>query len=122
MNEKRIKTINDALASAFHNVMKEENRAPLIPCDTKSKFSVTSGLTEALSAIERLASLTNTSYAFAALRGLQQNGRQVKHLKQQVNEGADAAEEASKAAQKAAENSKYAALNVQVFRVLGHNG
>ncbi|KAG8341132.1 hypothetical protein ERJ75_000303700 [Trypanosoma vivax] len=122
MSEKRIKTISDALVSTFHNVTKEENRAPLIPCDTKSKFSVTSDLTEALSAIERLASLTNTSYAFAALRELQQNGRQVKHLAQQAKENADAAEQACRAAQKAAEDSKCAPLYLQPFRVLGHNG
>ncbi|KAH8619418.1 hypothetical protein ERJ75_000168100 [Trypanosoma vivax] len=35
MNEKRIKTINDALVSAYHNVTKEENRAPLIPATQK---------------------------------------------------------------------------------------
>ncbi|KAG8340335.1 hypothetical protein TRVL_08839 [Trypanosoma vivax] len=114
VNEKRIKTINDALFSAYRNVTKEENRAPLVPCDTKSKFSVTSDLTETLSAIERLASLTNTSYAFAALRGLQQNGRQVKHLKQQVKENADAAEQVCRAAQKAAENSKCMPLSPSV--------
>ncbi|KAH8609342.1 hypothetical protein ERJ75_001214500 [Trypanosoma vivax] len=102
--------------------MKAKNRAPLIPCDTKSKFSVTSDVAEALSAIERLASLTNSSYAFAALHGLQQNGRQVKHLAQQAKENADAAEQASKVAQKAVENSKCTPLHLQLFRVLGHNG
>ncbi|KAG8345519.1 hypothetical protein TRVL_03655 [Trypanosoma vivax] len=122
MNEKQIHKINGTLASAFHNVTKEKSRTPLIPCDTQFEFNVTEDLTGALGATERLASLTNTSYALAALNALQQSGRQVVRLARQAKESADAAEQASKAAQKAAEDSKCTPLYLQLFHVLGHDG
>ncbi|KAG8339584.1 hypothetical protein ERJ75_001581000 [Trypanosoma vivax] len=122
MNKKGIHGINDTLVSAFHNVTKKKNRIALVPCDTRFEFHITEDLTEALGAIERLASLANASYALAALNALQQSGRQMVRLARQAKENTDTAEQASKAVQKAAEYSKCMPLYLRLFHMLGNDG